>query len=131
MEHLNEQQIQHLTRVLTERRNELRRDIRDELLRSDAEQYADLAGSVHDAAEESVADMLVDMNIARVSKSVRALREVEAALTRIEEGTYGICVDGEEEIPFARLEAQPTALRCITHQARHEQTHLTEQHPTI
>ena len=36
------------------------------------------------------------------------------ALARLREGaSYGICTDCEEDIPFARLQAEPWALRCV------------------
>jgi RNA polymerase-binding transcription factor DksA len=43
-------------------------------------------------------------------------KDVAEAQKRLEEGTYGICIDGGEEIPAERLEAIPEALRCIDHQ---------------
>ena len=43
----------------------------------------------------------------------RALGEIDAALKRIEDGTYGICVDRGEQIPVERLEAIPWATLCI------------------
>ena len=36
------------------------------------------------------------------------LRQVEAALQRMDEGTYGLCEETDEPIPFARLRAEPT-----------------------
>lgn len=41
--------------------------------------------------------------------------DVEDALEKIENGTYGKCEDCGEEIPLARLEANPAARTCITH----------------
>jgi RNA polymerase-binding transcription factor DksA len=41
--------------------------------------------------------------------------EVERALAKVEAGTYGTCEVGGEPIPFARLEAVPTARSCIDH----------------
>jgi DnaK suppressor protein len=38
----------------------------------------------------------------------RRLAEVEAALQRMDEGSYGICEETGEPIPFARLRAEPT-----------------------
>lgn len=43
------------------------------------------------------------------------LEEINESLHAIEEGTYGICSKCGEDIPFARLEALPTADRCIAH----------------
>lgn len=40
--------------------------------------------------------------------------EVDAALARVEEGTYGICAVCGEAIPAARLEVRPTAIMCVT-----------------
>ena len=47
-------------------------------------------------------------------------KDVAEAQKRLEEGTYGICIDGGEEIPAARLEAIPEALRCIEHQKQYD-----------
>ncbi len=43
------------------------------------------------------------------------LAEVEAALKRLEDGTYGKCSVGGEEISPERLEAMPTARVCLDH----------------
>lgn len=43
-----------------------------------------------------------------------ALGEVEAAIARLSEGTYGLCQRCGQPISAARLEAMPTARRCIT-----------------
>jgi DnaK suppressor protein len=41
------------------------------------------------------------------------IRNIEDALTRLEEGEYGICEDCEEEIPLGRLKAMPFARLCV------------------
>jgi DnaK suppressor protein len=52
--------------------------------------------------------------------SARSQRdEVLAALARIEEHTYGRCVDCGGEIPEGRLDARPDAARCVGCQAKH------------
>lgn len=47
-------------------------------------------------------------------------RKVRRALTRIEEGTFGICQDCGEDIPIARLRARPVTDYCIDCKARME-----------
>jgi DnaK suppressor protein len=42
----------------------------------------------------------------------RTLRDIEGALDRLENGTYGRCADCGAEIPAARLRAMPSADRC-------------------
>jgi DnaK suppressor protein len=41
-------------------------------------------------------------------------RRIAAALTRIEEGGYGECLDCGEDIPLKRLELDPTVPRCVS-----------------
>ncbi len=48
------------------------------------------------------------------------LGDIDAALERIEAGTYGICTDCGVNIPSARLIAYPTAKRCIDCQSLSE-----------
>ena len=43
------------------------------------------------------------------------LTDVEHALAKFDEGSYGVCEVGGEPIPKARLEAVPTARNCIDH----------------
>ncbi|MEK7649594.1 MAG: TraR/DksA C4-type zinc finger protein [Patescibacteria group bacterium] len=46
------------------------------------------------------------------------LREIDAALSRIGEGTFGKCAVDGEEIDEARLEANPAATTCIKHSSQ-------------
>lgn len=49
------------------------------------------------------------------------LNEIKEALERMVEGTYGVCIDTGEEIPFERLEALPYAKRTAKAQEAYEQ----------
>jgi DnaK suppressor protein len=120
MGHPARNEVMELERMLRERERALREEIRATLLRSEEEHYRDLAGMVSDAGDESVADMLTDIEIAAVDRDVGELREVESALARIREKTYGVCSDCDEFIGHARLKAQPAAARCLACQTRQE-----------
>jgi DnaK suppressor protein len=48
------------------------------------------------------------------------LKQVQSALHRIEDGTYGKCVDCGREISDARLQAVPWALYCVEDQEKHD-----------
>ena len=50
-----------------------------------------------------------------------ALAQIDAALERIHNGTYGLCSDCGEAIAPARLQSMPQALRCIGCQGKAEQ----------
>lgn len=47
------------------------------------------------------------------SQEVRRLRLIDSALTRIQQGKYGLCIKCGKRIPQDRLEAIPYALMCI------------------
>lgn len=49
-----------------------------------------------------------------------ALLEIDAAEQRLEDGTYGTCVECGITIPEERLEARPATARCVEHQAAAE-----------
>src|SRR5512146_16406 len=82
----------HFEHKLRDRWCELRDQIRESLSRSDNEGYVDIAGRVGDLEDQSLADLLVDVNLAEVNRDVEEVRAIERALKRIALGTYGICV---------------------------------------
>ena len=51
---------------------------------------------------------------AMLAQSRRHLDEVEAAIVRMDEGSYGVCVTCGRDIQPARLDARPFAAQCIT-----------------
>ena len=110
---------------------ELRSEIRATLLRADAEQYARIAGEVHDAEDDALADLLVDVGMAEITRDVEELRDVEAALRRIAAGTYGVCVNCAEPIAHERLEAFPAAKRCVRCQRLHERSRGVTPPPSL
>ncbi len=48
------------------------------------------------------------------------VHQIDIALERMEEGTYGVCVDCGNEIPRARLEVRPLSVRCVECAAKYE-----------
>ncbi len=112
--------IRRLRERLAKRREELRWLVHDALIESKREDFLELAGTVHDAGEESVADLLEGLNQSLLNREVAELADVEATLERIRKGSYGACVDCGEPIGRERLEANPAAECCIACQARRE-----------
>jgi RNA polymerase-binding transcription factor DksA len=55
-----------------------------------------------------------------MDRQVGELRDIQHALGRMKEGSYGQCTDCGEDIGLARLEVQPAASRCVRCQDRHE-----------
>jgi len=127
----NSQDFSYFVHKLQARTQTLRSEIRDTLLRAGNEQYARLAGEVHDAEEESLADLLVDVNLAEITRDVQEVRDIEAALDRISTGKFGVCVTCEEPIARARLEVYPTAKRCLACQQQHDQARAAKAPPSL
>jgi DnaK suppressor protein len=76
-----------------------------------------------DAAEAGDAGAYLteaDRNQAAVQAVLRQRAEVAAALARIDDGSYGRCVDCGHEIPEPRLEARPTTERCVPCQSKRD-----------
>jgi RNA polymerase-binding transcription factor DksA len=116
---------------LLARSAEVRADIVRELLKSDDEQYKELAGTVSDRGDQSVADLLVDVDLAEITRDVAEIRDIEAALLRIAHGVYGTCVDCDASISQERLEKTPSAVRCVPCQQRFEASDRREHHRTL
>ncbi|MBN1140345.1 MAG: RNA polymerase-binding protein DksA [Deltaproteobacteria bacterium] len=50
----------------------------------------------------------------------KLIKKIDAALERIEDGSYGFCEETGEEIGLKRLDARPIATLCVEAQERHE-----------
>lgn len=128
---MSEAELQGFRERLESWREEITADLARELEASEEERYIDLAGRVGDLEDQALADLLVDENLIAIHRHVHELRELDAAIARIERGEYGECIDCGEPIPPERLEAYPSAMRCIDCQAAYERTHAQEGHPTL
>ncbi len=94
-----------LRAALEEERDRLERQVKEMAGDDFDENFAD---SAQVAAEQGEHRTLTD-------SLEEQLEEVQAALTRVDEGTYGRCEADGEPIPPARLEAFPTARHCMEH----------------
>jgi RNA polymerase-binding transcription factor DksA len=70
--------------------------------------------------EDRLADLNAEPEAAALERDVVELREVEAALARLHQAEFGVCVACGTDIPYARLQANPSAMRCIACQAAAE-----------
>ena len=128
---LTQQQLKELSQIMERRRAALLEEIRGDLERMGEQPYIDLAGRVADSGEASVADLLVDLEAAMTDRDLRELRDLDAAQHRMRTGDYGECRDCGGEIEFARLRANPTAVRCIVCQTRYEKSFAHGGTPTL
>jgi DnaK suppressor protein len=91
-------------RMLETKRNELSSELnRDDIL---IQNSADELERVQQLLNREVA-------ISNLAWASRLLKSIEAALDRIEDGTYGVCLRCDEEIPEKRLNAVPWTSYCL------------------
>ncbi len=109
-----------LAKALEVRRKTLRSELQAKLNAQDNPALLGLRNRMEETDDWAVADLETALDVAEVSRDVGELREVEAALARVAEGTYGECVDCGTNIPYARLAAFPSASRCIACQEKLE-----------
>jgi len=128
---LEPRQLDELRTSMAARARQLRDEIRQTLVKSDSEQYVQIADAVRDLEDESFADLMVDVNLAEIDRDLEELRAIDAAMLRIADGSYGECEHCGIKIEFERLQATPFANRCFECQSVHERTHYQKQGHTL
>ena len=113
------------TTVARKRLEEMRDDLDRSIAILHGERPAPLAGAGYPQDSADAGSNLSETDRTEaILHSARSQRdEVLAALRRIEENTYGRCVDCGIEIPEGRLDARPDAARCVACQAKRAKRH--------
>jgi DnaK suppressor protein len=131
MTSLNPQQSTAMKARLRERAAQLGDEIQHTLERSSDETHVRIAEQARDTEDDSFSNLVVDVNLAEIDRDADELRRIDSALARINEGSYGFCESCGQEIPAARLQAEPTALRCVQCQELYEKTHAGNGTPRL
>src|SRR6186713_2244487 len=99
-----------LKKMLEDRRRELLNSVHEKIrdVRADGNKDRD----VLDQGESSEVDIQEDIEFALIQMKSETLNKIDAALRRLEDGSYGDCFECGEEIAEARLRALPFAVRC-------------------
>jgi len=110
-----------------ERQRERLLGLREELVRiregmaADEEDLGETEGDTTLDSGDLSQDMFTrEMDASIGEQAERRLGEVDRALQKVEEGTYGLSDDSGEPIPRGRLEAVPEAVRTVEEQQRFE-----------
>jgi RNA polymerase-binding transcription factor DksA len=130
-EGLKDIQVRQLKKLLDDRFDSLWKEIGGELSESDKERFLQVAGEAHDLEDCAFADLINDLNITMVDKHVQETRDINDALIRIHKGTFGICAACGGIIDFERLQAYPTASRCLRCQQAYEKSHAGGTHSRL
>lgn len=104
-------QLKELKKILTDKRDELRRSI---LQRKDRDSSID-PSEIIEELEQAAAGQHQDVSLRILDKETKLLREIERALKKFEKKEYGLCEGTLEPIGYARLKARPWARYSVTH----------------
>jgi DnaK suppressor protein len=106
---LTQAQRAELRRTLEEKRTQLLEALREHEEREDEDDEIRLDGGVGDAADR--AEVAIEQNdrLAMADHDLELLEEVDRALTRLDQGTYGVSEASGRPISYERLRAVPWA----------------------
>ena len=112
---MNERQREYLRLKLLDWREDILKEAKETLqhLQDDNQNHPDLADRASSETDRAIELRARDRQRKLISK-------IDAALQRIEDGTYGYCEETGEPISLKRLEARPIATLSIEAQERHE-----------
>jgi DnaK suppressor protein len=99
-----------LKKMLEDRRRELLNEVQGRI--RDVRLEGNKERDVLDQGESSEVDIQEDIEFALIQMKSETLTKIDAALRRLEEGSYGDCFECGDQISEARLRALPFAVRC-------------------
>ncbi|HEY7458685.1 MAG TPA: RNA polymerase-binding protein DksA [Xanthobacteraceae bacterium] len=112
---MNERQREYFRQKLMRWREDILRESRETLqhLQNESENHPDLADRASSETDRAI-------ELRARDRQRKLIAKIDAALTRIDDGTYGFCEETGEPISIRRLEARPIATLSIEAQERHE-----------
>ncbi|MBK8913277.1 MAG: TraR/DksA C4-type zinc finger protein [Phycisphaerales bacterium] len=120
---LSRKDLEQFRGMLLEKRSQLVGDMstmRDEALRSNSQSSGDLSSMPIHMADLGTDNFEQEFTLGLIEGGQQELREIDAALDRIEKRTYGLCLATGKPIGKARLKAQPWAKYCYEYMLEQE-----------
>jgi len=112
---MNERQREYFRRKLLAWKDDILRESRETLaaLQNESENHPDLADRASSETDRAI-------ELRARDRQRKLIAKIDAAMARIDDGTYGYCEETGEPISLKRLEARPIATLSIEAQERHE-----------
>ncbi len=112
---MNERQREYFRRKLIAWKEDILRESRETLvaLQNENENHPDLADRASSETDRAI-------ELRARDRQRKVISKIDAALGRLEEGTYGYCEETGDPISLRRLEARPIATLSVEAQERHE-----------
>ncbi len=114
-QYMSKEQLEHFRQIL----NNWKRDLMQEVDRT-VLHMKDEAANFPDPNDRATQESEFSLELRTRDRERKLIRKIDEALKRIDDGTYGYCVETGEEIGIKRLEARPVATLCVEAQERRE-----------
>jgi DnaK suppressor protein len=114
-QYMNKEQLDHFRQIL----NNWKRDLMQEVDRT-VLHMKDEAANFPDPNDRATQESEFSLELRTRDRERKLIRKIEEALKRIDDGSYGYCIETGEEIGIKRLEARPVATLCVEAQERRE-----------
>ena len=112
---MNDRQKDYFRRKLLDWRDEILKESRETLVNLQEENHA-----LADVADRASNETDRSLELRTRDRQRKLIAKIDAALIRLEQGTYGYCEETGEPISLRRLDARPIATLSIEAQERHE-----------
>jgi DnaK suppressor protein len=114
-QYMGKEQLEHFRRIL----ESWKQDLMEEVDRT-MTHMKDEAANPPDPNDRATLESEFALELRTRDRERKLIRKIEEALKRIEDGSYGYCLETGEPIGIKRLEARPVATLCIEAQERRE-----------
>jgi DnaK suppressor protein len=114
-QYMSKEQLEHFRTIL----NTWKRDLMQEVDRT-VLHMKDEAANFPDPNDRATQESEFSLELRTRDRERKLIRKIEEALKRIDDGSYGYCIETGEEIGIKRLEARPVATLCVEAQERRE-----------
>lgn len=114
-DYMNSAQLDHFRTILQSWKKDLMQEVDRTVMH-----MQDEASNFPDPNDRATQESEFSLELRTRDRERKLIRKIEEALNRIEDGSYGYCVETGEEIGVKRLEARPVATLCVEAQERRE-----------
>ena len=110
-----------LKKALISKKVNILKEVKEEISKYVSGDNRQLVDTANDEGDWAQVDISEDLSLQRLSAHRKMMFNIDEAVRKIEEGTYGICEDCGEEISEKRLLVLPAATLCVDCQENREQ----------
>jgi DnaK suppressor protein len=114
-QYMSKEQLEHFRQILLNWKRDLMEEVDRTMLH-----MKDEAANFPDPNDRATQESEFSLELRTRDRERKLIRKIDEALKRIEDGTYGYCLETGEEIGIKRLEARPVATLCVEAQERRE-----------